>query len=308
MRDTYADTSLARTDLGFAPKVSLEQGLEAEYRWLSTLPARRMTRARARSGSAVPARRATGVGAAWRWRWAAGCSGAAKKPPAGTPEPDKFLFERGTEQLNRKHWLTAREYFRQLVDSYPQSRYRADAKLGVGDTYLGEHSSESFVLAAQRVPGVPDVLPDPRARRLRAVQAGHDASSTRCTAPERDQTETREAIKELTAFVERYPRDKSIDEGRARLREARDRLSQAEYRVGYFYWKSRWYPGAIDRFKSILASDPEFTNRDAVYFHLADSLAKIKRPAEALPLLREADQGIRDERVPRRSKQAHRRR
>ena len=40
MRDTYADTSLARTDLGFAPKVSLEQGLEAEYRWLSTSPAR----------------------------------------------------------------------------------------------------------------------------------------------------------------------------------------------------------------------------------------------------------------------------
>ena len=39
MRDTYADTSLARADLGFAPKVSLEQGLEAEYRWLSTLPA-----------------------------------------------------------------------------------------------------------------------------------------------------------------------------------------------------------------------------------------------------------------------------
>jgi nucleoside-diphosphate-sugar epimerase len=39
VRDTFADTSLARADLGFAPKVSLEQGLEAEYRWLSTMPA-----------------------------------------------------------------------------------------------------------------------------------------------------------------------------------------------------------------------------------------------------------------------------
>jgi UDP-glucose 4-epimerase len=35
MRDTYADTSLARKDLGFAPKVSLEEGIQAEYRWLS---------------------------------------------------------------------------------------------------------------------------------------------------------------------------------------------------------------------------------------------------------------------------------
>ena len=39
MRDTYADTSLARADLGFAPAVSLEQGLEAEYRWLANTPA-----------------------------------------------------------------------------------------------------------------------------------------------------------------------------------------------------------------------------------------------------------------------------
>jgi UDP-glucose 4-epimerase len=36
MRDTYADTTLARADLGFAPQVSLEEGIEAEYRWLST--------------------------------------------------------------------------------------------------------------------------------------------------------------------------------------------------------------------------------------------------------------------------------
>ena len=39
MRDTYADTTLARADLGFAPAVTLEQGLESEYRWLSTTPA-----------------------------------------------------------------------------------------------------------------------------------------------------------------------------------------------------------------------------------------------------------------------------
>jgi nucleoside-diphosphate-sugar epimerase len=39
MRDTYADTSLARRDLGFVPTVSLEEGIQAEYRWLSSSPA-----------------------------------------------------------------------------------------------------------------------------------------------------------------------------------------------------------------------------------------------------------------------------
>jgi UDP-glucose 4-epimerase len=35
MRHTYADTSLAQADLGFKPTVGLEEGIAAEYQWLS---------------------------------------------------------------------------------------------------------------------------------------------------------------------------------------------------------------------------------------------------------------------------------
>ncbi len=35
MRHTYADTSLAHTDLGYAPTVGLEEGLAAEHLWLT---------------------------------------------------------------------------------------------------------------------------------------------------------------------------------------------------------------------------------------------------------------------------------
>ena len=34
MRHTYADTSRARQDLAFAPRVALEEGLKAQHRWL----------------------------------------------------------------------------------------------------------------------------------------------------------------------------------------------------------------------------------------------------------------------------------
>ena len=37
MRHTYADTSLARAELGYRPAVGLEQGLAAEFRWLSEI-------------------------------------------------------------------------------------------------------------------------------------------------------------------------------------------------------------------------------------------------------------------------------
>ncbi len=52
---------------------------------------------------------------------AAACAGGPSRPPTGTPEPDKFLYERGTEALDKKKWLTAREYFRELIDTYPQT-------------------------------------------------------------------------------------------------------------------------------------------------------------------------------------------
>jgi len=38
VRDTYADTTLARADLGFRPTVSLADGLAEEYRWLESFP------------------------------------------------------------------------------------------------------------------------------------------------------------------------------------------------------------------------------------------------------------------------------
>jgi UDP-glucose 4-epimerase len=37
MRDTYADTTAARRDLGFDPKTRLEDGIAAECRWLESL-------------------------------------------------------------------------------------------------------------------------------------------------------------------------------------------------------------------------------------------------------------------------------
>jgi len=37
MRDTYADTSRARADLGFQPSVDLETGLRAMFTWMEAI-------------------------------------------------------------------------------------------------------------------------------------------------------------------------------------------------------------------------------------------------------------------------------
>lgn len=204
--------------------------------------------------------------------------------PAGTVEPDKFLFDKGTDNLNKKKWLTAREFFKQLNETYTQSAIRPDAKLGIGDTYLGEGTAESLVLAINEFKEFLTFYPtNPRADYAQ-YKLGL-AHYRQMRNPQRDQTETRDTIREFQTFVERFPNSTLMPEVQQKLREAKDRLDTSDYMVGFFYWRQRWYPGAVDRFEAVLKQDPQYTNRDAVYFHLADSYMKLTRNAQALPLL-----------------------
>jgi outer membrane protein assembly factor BamD len=213
---------------------------------------------------------------------AAGCGAKKNELPQGVAEPDKFLYDKGNESLEKHRWLSAREYFRRILDTYPQSNYRPDAKLGVGDSYLGENTTESLILAVNEYREFLTFYPtSPRADYAQLKLGMTHYKQMR--KPQRDQSETREAIREFEIFVERYPNSALMDEGKQRLREARDRLSTHEYEVGVFYFKQRWYPGAIDRLKALLKVDPGFTQRDGAYYYLAESLMKVKLPAEALP-------------------------
>jgi len=214
---------------------------------------------------------------------AVGCSTHLRNQvPPGTSEPDRYLFDKGTEALNAKKWLTAREFFKQVTETYTSSPYRPDAKLGIGDTYLGEGTSEALVLAINEFTEFLSFYPTNRRADYAQYKVGL-AHFRQMRGPQRDQTETRATVKELETFVARYPNSSLMPEAKARLREARDRLSESDYLVGYFYFRARWYPGAIDRFKEVLKADPEFTGRDAVYFHLGQCLEKAKLDAEALP-------------------------
>jgi outer membrane protein assembly factor BamD len=213
---------------------------------------------------------------------AAACGNRSNTVPPNTAQPDRFLFDRGNAAMKDEKWLDAREYFRQVVDNYPQSPSRPDAKLGVGDSFLGEHSTEALVNAANEFREFLTFYPtNPRADYAQYKLAMSHYEQMR--APERDQTETREALKEFDVFFQRYPNSALMPEVKQKWRDARDRFSEASYRVGFQYFRQRWYPGAIDRFREVLRDDPGFTGRDRVYFYLAESLARTDKKAEAIP-------------------------
>jgi outer membrane protein assembly factor BamD len=205
--------------------------------------------------------------------------------PQNVANPDRFLFDRGEASLKKGKWLEAREYFKQVFDNYPQSPLRPEAKLGIADTYLGEKSSESLVLADSEYREFLTYYP----RHARADYAQYKLAMTyfqQMKGPARDQTPTREALTEFQAFFDRFPDSPLTPDVRKNWRIARDRLSDSELAVAQTYLRIGVLRGAGARLQGILKDDPNFTNRDAVYFELAELYLRTDNKtgkAQALP-------------------------
>jgi outer membrane protein assembly factor BamD len=213
---------------------------------------------------------------------AGGCTKRPPLPPTGAVDADKFLFDHGSAALQGSHWLEAREYFRRLVDSYPNSPFRHDAKLGIGDSYLGEGRIDSLILAANEFREFLTFFPlNPRADYAQYRLAV--AQMRQMLGPRRDQTATIAALKEFDTFIQNYPNSTLMPEVQTLRRETRDRLSEHEFLVGRFHYKNRMYAGAIGRLLPLLSDDPGYSGKDEVYFYLAETHMKIGRQAEALP-------------------------
>ena len=219
----------------------------------------------------------------------------------GTPEPeitpatadaDQLLYERAGAAMETEDWSRARDYYVQIRDNYPQSALRADARLRVGETYFREGTLASYVAAQADLREFLRLYPSHRLSARAQYLLGM-VFFEQMRSPQRDQSETHEAIREFERFIELAVTDPTfasgvddtlLEEVRDRLREARDRLSDSSFIVGRFYYRNRYYPGAIDRFREILDDDPGYTRRDQIYYHLAASLAASDRGREALPM------------------------
>jgi outer membrane protein assembly factor BamD len=212
----------------------------------------------------------------------AGCRRKSNLPTAGSVEADKYLFDHGNEALTKKHWLEAREYFKKLVDTYPQSQYRQDSKLAIGDSYLGENSIESNILAVNEFREFLSFFPgNPRTDYAQYKIAM--AYSHQMLGPDRDPTPAKDALDATNLFLRNYPTSTLKPEVDQLKRKAQDQLSGYDYKVGLHYYKIGWFPGALDRFRTLLEGDPEYYQRDAIFFFMAEMYHRTASDNEALP-------------------------
>ena len=74
-------------------------------------------------------------------------------------QPDKILFDKSVENIERHRYELARNTLQTLINTYPDSEYIAKAKLAIADSWYREGTSEGMAQAEARVQGLHHLLP-----------------------------------------------------------------------------------------------------------------------------------------------------
>jgi outer membrane protein assembly factor BamD len=196
---------------------------------------------------------------------------------------DEIVWEAGQKAVEKKSWDSARQYFRRIIDAFPQSNHQADARIGLADTYFEEGGIANYVLAVSSYREFLTLYPQhPRSdyAQFRAAESYFKQKNS----PDRDQTATQQALEEYQRLLDVYPQSSYVEPARERIRECRQGLARSNYQVGYFYQKTRQaWRAAIARYEVILSDYPDYDRIDEVLYRLAESLGNAGRYAEARP-------------------------
>jgi outer membrane protein assembly factor BamD len=200
---------------------------------------------------------------------------------AGT---DRVLWESGSKALEKKQYISARQYLGRLIETFPSSPHQPLARLSRADSYFREGGTENYVLAANDYRDFTSVYPShPRADYAQLQVA--ECYFKQKLGPDRDQTNTLKALEEFQRFLTLFPASSLADQARERVTRCRQSLARSDYSVGLFYERRQSYRAAIQRYEGLVKDYADFADADQVLFHLATCLVRTGRSAEALPTL-----------------------
>jgi len=198
---------------------------------------------------------------------------------------DEIIWEAGQKALEKKNWDSARQYFRRIVDAFPQSNHQPDARIALADSYFAEGGTANYVLAVSSYREFLTLYPQhPKSdyAQFRAAESYFKQKNS----PDRDQTATLQALEEYQRLLDVYPESAHVEAARERIQACRQALARANFQVGYFYQKTRQaWRAAIGRYEVILSEYPDFDRADEVLYRLAECLGNAGRYAEARPHL-----------------------
>jgi outer membrane protein assembly factor BamD len=171
-------------------------------------------------------------------------------------------YDKGVAELADENYLEADKYFRFVKSKFPFSKYAVLAELGLADAKFqrGEYQAaiDSYKSFIRLHPTHEKVEDGYAAFRIAGCYVKDMPEDWLILPPaaEKDQSAVRDAVRELSDFLDKYPDSKYVKEANEQRREVVRRLVEHEVYVARFYLDQGFPKAAILRLTGAIEKYP----------------------------------------------------
>lgn len=208
----------------------------------------------------------------------AGCASSGDDlQKALNPDPPGKMYATADKLMARGKFAAAATRFEELDRDHPYAPEARRAMVMAAYSYYKAGKLPEAITAAQRYTTLHPGTKEAALAHHIIASAHYDEIKT----PNRDQTATRRALKELKLLRTRYPDSEYANLAEARIRAAEDTLAASEMDVGRYYLERNNHIAAINRFK-VVATEYQTTA------HVEEALMRLTESYMALGIVNEA--------------------
>jgi outer membrane protein assembly factor BamD len=206
----------------------------------------------------------------------AGCGRKKYENPitADTEQPDKILFDKAINDIERGRFDVARLTLHTLISTYDTSEFLAKSKLAIADSWFREGGSHGLAQAEAEYKDFilfyPTMEEAPEAQEKICI-----IHYKQMEKPDRDTLHALRAEEECRQLLVQFPNSRFAPRAQQWLRQTQEVIADHEYRVGTFYHRKASYSSAANRLQAVTDHYPLFSKADQSLWKLGDSYAKM---------------------------------
>ena len=191
-----------------------------------------------------------------------------------TQQPDKVLFDKAINDIERGRYEIARLTLNTLMNTYVDSEYMAKAKLAIADTWYREGGSHGLAQAEAEYKDFILFYPtlEEAAEAQQKVCSIHYRQMEK---PDRDTLHALRAEEECRQLLVQFPNSRYRVEAEQLLRNVQEVLASHEFGVGDMYHKKGSYAAASNRLQNVTDHYPLFSQADEALWKLGDAYSRM---------------------------------
>jgi outer membrane protein assembly factor BamD len=199
----------------------------------------------------------------------------------------KQNYDKGLAELKDENYLEAQKYFSFVKQKFPFSKYAVLAELALADTKFERGSYQEAIDAYktfQRLHPTHEKVEDGYVGHRICqcyVQEMPDDWFLVPPASEKDQTPVRDAYREVTDFLDKYPDSKYLAEAKKTRREVTRRLIAHEMYVARYYLDQDFPKAAVLRIEGALRRYPDSGQEAELMLVLGQTHLQMGNPLRA---------------------------